>query len=461
MPHLTMPHSADKSHALQVPSNLHPLNKSCLGPEIGRIAMPKSGPELGGLCEALGSVDLGASRSDIDVGAKYRILVTGRQRTGKSTVVRRICNLAPEVSECFRRSVSLSPLWATMNDVDREISHSSFIFHDSAGFEGLNGGQVNIVKQFIARREATSRISARLHAIWYFIRTDTNDYVSSGDRHFFSDNIANYVPVIVVFTVYNGLLTVAFGQLRKQLSIVESRIKKFEKAQELLESRFIEPLKAMRYPPAAFVRIDGDLLEETTSFDELIQTTLRALSGQALRPIVLSVRQTNFDACVTRILDEALEARDPSSLVSAILSGVPHVWLIHLDQEEIIETRSSTNDSEDYTLLGRNVDIATAALCKFLHTPTPWTNTKRADAAAAICICLEQTAIQASANGPNFPAAFSDAMKAYYASDAPLRVSVNKEISKFSPQDYREPTKRAAAKLAEVIKTHRLRFADD
>ncbi|KAJ7055875.1 hypothetical protein C8F01DRAFT_1087732 [Mycena amicta] len=87
----------------------------------------------------------------------------------------------------------------------------------------------------------------------------------------------------------------------------------------------------------------------------------------------------------------------------------------------------------------------------------------------AVCICVEQTFMQASASMADFPSAFSKALEVYVSPDCAVRISVNKEIAKFSPHDYREildpssnqPTRKAVSKLVEIIKIHRLCVADD
>ncbi|KAJ7071670.1 hypothetical protein C8F01DRAFT_1111392 [Mycena amicta] len=256
------------------------------------------------------SCDQEAACDTIDVGGRLRILVAGRANAGKTTLLRRVCGSSYQTGS---------------NDLDVELPHPSFIFHDTAGFEGTTEPNIALVKSFLRTRATARRMSERVHAIWYCVRTDTNMYLSPGDEHFFNENVAEHVPVIVVFTKYDGLVTRAFGELRRTLGRVESKEKRFLKAREWLDLRYIEPLKAMRYPPLGFVRMD-DLSSDTTSVEELIQTTLKLLSGHTLRPILLSVRQSNLDACAERAVRDSLDVQDLSAVLPHILPHYPHVW---------------------------------------------------------------------------------------------------------------------------------------
>jgi len=82
----------------------------------------------------------------------------------------------------------------------------------------------------------------------------------------------------------------------------------------------------------------------------------------------------------------------------------------------------------------------------------------------AICICTEQTFIEAAAHPGTFGAAFSAALDTYFGST--LQNAVNRAIAKLSPQDYKEvvdphggpSTRKVVSELVEIIKTHRLRI---
>ena len=63
--------------------------------------------------------------------------------------------------------------------------------------------------------------------------------------------------MIAIFTKFDGLVTMAFNELRKKHSIKEAKKRKFEKAESTLKADFIDPLKAMTHGPKDCVRLDG------------------------------------------------------------------------------------------------------------------------------------------------------------------------------------------------------------
>jgi hypothetical protein len=67
------------------------------------------------------------------------------------------------------------------------------------------------------------------------------------------------VPVIAIFTKFDGLVTTAYGELRdiEEFSMKEATNKKFERAQEKLKTNFVGPLEATASRPSAYVRLDG------------------------------------------------------------------------------------------------------------------------------------------------------------------------------------------------------------
>ncbi|KAF7296892.1 hypothetical protein MIND_00921000 [Mycena indigotica] len=400
-------------------------------------------------------------------GAKFRVLVAGRLQAGKTTLVNTLCGTVLEPGK---------------EDIETGIPHPSLLLHDSAGFEGAGGSRMRLVKTFLAKRGLARTFPERVHAIWYCICTDTGMQLSPGDLHFFDNDIAQKVPVIAVFTRYRGLVTRAFADLRITLKRVEAKEKRFEKARELLQLQYIDPLKALRYPPTAFIQVD-DLLDETTNLEHLVHRTLELMTEDRLRPTVSSVRQINLDYC----MESAVSEYDLSTLKKAQISRFVLCDIIRTSGKLVYDLGLVT-DSEMATrtkLTSRQAPVESApaitdlndehlapaiAACqsglsrKFAITSA---HTKRAEVIATLCICIEQTSSEGSASMDDFPGAFSQAVDAYFAPNSVVRASVNKEIAKLSPYDYREtqdptsdcPSQRpATAKLIQIIKAHRLRL---
>lgn len=75
-----------------------------------------------------------------------------------------------------------------------------------------------------------------------------------------SSKYAHYdteVCVVAIFTKFDGLVTMAFSELREKLGIKDAREMRVDRAQEKLNADFIGPLMATKCPPAGHVRLDG------------------------------------------------------------------------------------------------------------------------------------------------------------------------------------------------------------
>lgn len=56
-----------------------------------------------------------------------------------------------------------------ISDIDQEFvspTNERFVVHDSLGFEAADERNMNIVKQFVARRKAELQLKDQLHAVW-------------------------------------------------------------------------------------------------------------------------------------------------------------------------------------------------------------------------------------------------------------------------------------------------------
>ena len=65
--------------------------------------------------------------------------------------------------------------------------------------------------------------------------------------------------MIAILTKFNGLVTMAYNELRQKQSIKEAKNEKFEIAEGTLKTNFIDPLMAMECGPKDYVRLDGKL----------------------------------------------------------------------------------------------------------------------------------------------------------------------------------------------------------
>nr|GAT60521.1 predicted protein [Mycena chlorophos] len=378
------------------------------------------------------------------LGGKIRVLVTGRTLSGKTTLLTKICG---------------SSHAAAADDLQAELVHQHYIFHDSLGFQNPRETSYVAVQRFLQTRGATRTLPQQVRAIWYCIRTDTHMFISPAEEDFFSANMAQKVPVIAVFTKYDALVTLAFAELRRSMGRLEAKEKRFDKAHELLQSRYILPLKSFPFPPSAFVVLKEDIRDDTLNTDTLLQTTLDLTSGPSLAPILRSVRQNNIDACLKHAVAAPIDATD--------VAGP----LCRFSRAATDTLRQRPYEWNQQAAPPQNAAYCTTMFCEKIPSENPWTNARRSEAIAAACICIDQTFMEASACAADFPAAFQIALDAYFSTEHSPRSVVNKEIAKFSPQDYREVVdpssseqrlmRKAVPKLMEIIKAHRLRLRDE
>ncbi|KAJ6585478.1 hypothetical protein B0H19DRAFT_925856 [Mycena capillaripes] len=243
----------------------------------------------------------------------FRILVIGRANAGKTTLLKKVCDSIedPEIFSPSGRKIDLSTVAGSAergeHDINNELifkSNRQFIFHDSCGFESGSGDELGRVTSFIAKRAAARKLSEQLHAIWYCLPTDTNRPLLTTDEHFFNTSATGKVPVISIFTKFDGLLTEAVSQLVDEgYSWEDAEGLQTEQAGKMLTDNFEKPLMSSKFPPANLVRLD-DMREETSDCKELIEKTADALSDATLKLLFVSVQQNNIDLCIRHVMKE-------------------------------------------------------------------------------------------------------------------------------------------------------------
>ncbi|KAI0254246.1 hypothetical protein BJV78DRAFT_1280267 [Lactifluus subvellereus] len=268
----------------------------------------------------------------------FRTLIIGRANAGKTTLLKKVCNSSedPEIfspsGEKLDPAVVQGSSERGIHDIKNELifrSNPQFIFHDSRGFESGSLDEIETVKSFIAERAQSRELSEQLHAIWYCLPTDTNRPLLDADKSFFNEYGIGKVPVIAIFTKFDGLVSTAYGELREieNFSMEEAKNKKFERAQKKLETNFVEPLKASR--PSAYVRLD-DMRMEDSSCNELIEKTVNVLDDR-LKLLFVSVQQNNIDICIEYAIRSGMNIRGGTDrlrdLIRASLAWFPHVWV--------------------------------------------------------------------------------------------------------------------------------------
>ncbi|KAK7026313.1 GTP-binding protein [Favolaschia claudopus] len=284
----------------------------------------------------------------LDIRSKlshFRILILGRANAGKTTILKKVCNSVedPEIFNLRGKKIDPSIVQESaergLHNIENQMifkSNPQFIFHDSRGFESGSAEEIDGVKSFIIERAQKNTLADQLHAIWYCLPTDTGRPLLAADEEFFENDIARkgkpfllILPLVAIFTKFDGLLTEAFNRLRTTgLSIKDARNRQASRAGELLETNFLEPLKSKQYPPAGYVQLD-DMRKETSTCHELIETTANTIDDKALQLLFVSVQQSNIDLCVRWAVSNAFRsdtAYTAFQIVDMTLRWFPHVW---------------------------------------------------------------------------------------------------------------------------------------
>ncbi|KAJ6537897.1 hypothetical protein B0H19DRAFT_961931 [Mycena capillaripes] len=247
----------------------------------------------------------------------FRVLVIGRANAGKTTLLKKVCDSIddPEIFDPEGNRVRLtshSPsdeLQRGLHNINNELifkSNPQYIFHDSRGFESGSIEETEKVKIFIVERAGTNNLSEQLHAIWYCLATDTNRPLLEADEDFFGTNVTGKVPVIAILTKCDAVVSDAFQELLDEdedpvAALVNQR------AQEMLDKRFVDPLKSMGYSPADYVQVKGKYMHENGDCERLITKTAGALTDNVLRLLFVSVQQNNIDLCIRYAVKKYVE----------------------------------------------------------------------------------------------------------------------------------------------------------
>ena len=143
---------------------------------------------------------------------RFRILIIGRANSGKTTILRRLCNATEEPTilspngekvhyivkfhtryltsmsiisdrvigpytipgrkwfvNCRLYSINILTTQRGEQDIENQIIYESkpdFVFHDSRGFEAGSDQEMKLVQEFINKRSSSENVDERLHAIW-------------------------------------------------------------------------------------------------------------------------------------------------------------------------------------------------------------------------------------------------------------------------------------------------------
>ncbi|KAG1728725.1 GTP-binding protein [Suillus paluster] len=263
---------------------------------------------------------------------RFRVLIVGRANAGKTTILQKVCNTTEKPEIYNAKGDKVCDMFCTMrrrgkHDITNEMvfkSNPGFVFHDSCGFEAGSVGEFEDMKKFIAERANTTKLEERIHAVWYCIPMDDHCRTfQRSEEKFFSECDTGHVPVIVVFTKFDALHPVAFGELEEQLIGLsqEECLKRIDECvEELFTStgvldRLYAPENLAR--PKCYVRLQSELFsprliclvckltwvirdmdEVDTGCDTLLENTTFALDDKELCLCLVSTQQSNLELCI-------------------------------------------------------------------------------------------------------------------------------------------------------------------
>jgi hypothetical protein len=79
------------------------------------------------------------------------------------------------------------------------------------------------------------------------------------NKHGILDKFSPAVPVIAIFTKFDGLISTAYSELRDdEMDIPEAEEKAPQLAERMLNANFIQPLKTTQFQPKNYVCLKGE-----------------------------------------------------------------------------------------------------------------------------------------------------------------------------------------------------------
>ncbi|KAF8333697.1 hypothetical protein F5887DRAFT_893261 [Amanita rubescens] len=228
----------------------------------------------------------------------FRILVIGRANAGKTTILENFCGVAkgtkPIIYDKDRKSRGL-------HDIEHEITYpgSNFIFHDSKGFESGSTEELEIAWKFIKKKSTENELKNQLHAIWYCIPMDSPRPILHAELEFFNKGTGR-VPLVVVFTKFDGQITSEFVKLNKAMD----KNKRWNRAREIAEITFqniyLPKVLDAKYPPKACVRLE-DIDLPTNNCAQLTQKTADVIDD-GIHQLFVSTQMNDLDLSVKSAL---------------------------------------------------------------------------------------------------------------------------------------------------------------
>ncbi|KAG8996657.1 hypothetical protein FRB94_008154 [Tulasnella sp. JGI-2019a] len=294
-----------------------------------------------------------------DTGLTHRCQcrVANAAQNRKTTILKKICKETdvPIVRDRDGNQVTeLEDLNPTarrgLHNIDNEITYPSnplFAFHDSRGVEAASMTEMKQLEDFIARR-SSMELRERLHAAWICLPLDEERPLGDAEMYMLKLN-PDDIPVILVFTKYDGLETRTFNNLQRQGQLGKREAFRAMPitAERLFKEQWVDKIYTTEPPKPPFVRLK-DLHKPEGKCDALLECTEDVLKDNKPAQKIFVLAQTysperRLKYAVDDIIKYLLETKDyrgPKALRDAagrFLSWMPHV---HRSQEVSSEART-------------------------------------------------------------------------------------------------------------------------
>ncbi|KAN0082520.1 hypothetical protein V8E55_008315, partial [Tylopilus felleus] len=244
----------------------------------------------------------------------FQILVIGRANAGKTTLLQRVCRKteSPIIHDWQGNEIGTDvkgtdEVGRGEHDIEHEISFRSndhFVFHDSHGFEAGSEDELHIVQSFIEEQANKQDPEEHLHSIWFKYCISMEDHsrpITVAEETFFSKCGTGKVPVIAIFTKFDALHAIAYGELRDQhIGLREAVALAPEHAKEIFKcNEYYSMLQVMKFLPGnkSSIVVEG-INKEKADCSALLMCTAKALDNEVLEMLLVSAQQVNLNICV-------------------------------------------------------------------------------------------------------------------------------------------------------------------
>ncbi|KAG1826329.1 hypothetical protein EV424DRAFT_667888 [Suillus variegatus] len=263
---------------------------------------------------------------------RFRVLIVGRANAGKTTILQKVCNTTdqPEIYDSQGNKIDTAMVESSIKRGNHNItdemvfrSNTTFVFHDSCGFEAGSEEEFENMKKFTSERGHAMKLEDRIHAIWYCIpMDDPSRTFQRSEEKFFRECDTGHAPVVAVFTKFEALRPFAYGEIKKQLQGVSAgeRSKRIaERVEEIFTKTGV--LDQLCHPenracPKSYVRLQN-MNQPNTDCNTLLESTTLALDDEELRLCLVSTQQSNLELCIKCAVAESIMV----SISTTLLNG--------------------------------------------------------------------------------------------------------------------------------------------